>query len=239
MVDDLDIHALVAPYALGALVGGECDRFERHLEVCGGCRAGLPSFQSAAAALALDVEAAAPPAPLRARIVSAARQERNPSAAGIPPPRRRFALPPVASLAAVAACAAVGFGVWAAILSGDRRHEQAVGRTDARALAILSDPTAQRYPLHGARGAVVVTRGRDAALVVSRLGRAPHGRTYELWVVAGQTPQPAGVFAGGGNPAIVALTRRVPSGARVSVSLERAGGSPRLTGRMLFGTGTT
>ena len=110
---------------------------------------------------------------------------------------------------------------------------------DARATTVLSDPTAVRFPLAGAPGHVVVTRSRAAALVVSNLRRAPSGKTYELWVVAALQPRPAGIFSGGGKRSLVALTRKVPHGARVAVSLEPAGGSRQVTGTLLFSAQTT
>jgi anti-sigma-K factor RskA len=119
-------------------------------------------------------------------------------------------------------------------LSNDTGRE----RPDGRAIAIVSDPSASRFPLVGADGSVVVTSRREAALVVSQLARAPHGRTYELWVVVSERPQPAGTFAGGGERSLVALTRTVPPGSKVSVSLEPAGGSQTLTGTLLFGAQT-
>ena len=233
-----DIHELAAPYALGALTGSERSGFERHLEDCSTCSLELPGLQSAAAALAVDVEDADPPPSLRRRIVEAARSDRAPARAR-PIRRRSWILPAAASLAAAAACAAVGLGVWAVLLSNDLDRATTAGRADARAVSILADPGAARFRLRGADGVLAVTEARDAALLVSRLPRAERSRTYELWVVDGPTPRPAGTFAGGGTASLVALERRVPPGAHVSVSLEPAGGSRTLTGPLVFGTDAT
>ncbi len=234
MEADLDTHDLVAPYALGALDGAERERFERHLAVCPRCRQELPGLQSAASVLALDVEDAEPSRALRKRIVQAARAEREPEAAVVHLRRRRWALPAAAALAVAASCAAIGLGIWAVLLSNDLGK----GGIDKRALAIVTHPYASRFPLIGADGVIVVTPRREAALVVSKLVRAPHGKTYELWVVIAQQPQPAGIFPGGGERSLVALTRSVPRGSQVSVSLEPAGGSSTLTGSLLFGAQT-
>lgn len=243
-----DPHDLAAPYALAALDDAERHRFEAHLEGCARCRGELPGLQAAAAALALDLDSGDPAPGLRDRILTAARAEQRIDADAVPPgKRRRRPLSGVpsnrlllgsAALAATAAAAAIGLGIWVVTLSDDLDRAQA-RRVDSRTLAILADPAATRYPLVGARGAVVVTPARDAALVVAGLRRAPHGRTYELWVVVRSQPRPAGTFAGGGEPSLVALTRKVPHTAQVSVSLEPAGGSPRLTGSLLFGAQTT
>lgn len=235
MQDDPDLHDLVAPYALGALDGAERARFEEHLSSCPRCRNELPSLLGAAAALALDVEDAEPRPGLRARILTAAREDRAQERPARRLRPRRWALPAAATLAVAASGAAVGLGVWALRLSNDVGGEH----VDGRAVAIVSDPTASRFPLIGADGSVVVTSRQEAALVVSNLAPAPRGKTYELWVVVAQQPHPAGLFEGGRERSLVALTRTVPRGSQVSVSLEPAGGSRTLRGDLLFGAQTT
>lgn len=227
-------HDEVAAYALHALDEDEAGDFERHLERCAVCAAELTGLLDAAAALALDAEPAAPEPELRERILAIAAPAHQ---AKVVPLRRRWALPAAGALAAAAAAVAIGIGLWAASLSGSLASERSAHRADARALAIVSHPAATRYPLTGARGAVVVTPARDAALVVLRLNRAPKDKTFELWVVEGGKPVPAGLFRGGGAQTIVALDRTVPRTAQVAVSLERAGGSATPT-TLLFGTQT-
>lgn len=226
-----DVHHLehpVAPYALGALDGEERRRFEAHLAGCNRCSAELPELQHAAAALALDVDGPSPPVRLRERIVAAAQGNRPPS---VTRPRRWFH-PATAGIAAAAACAAIGLGIWGVSLSNDLDRERL-------AVSIVADPTAARYPLVGARGHVVVARSRNAALVVSNLRRAPTGKTYELWVVVASKPKAAGLFRGGGLMSMVTLTEKVPHGAQVAVSLEPTGGSSRPSGSLLFAAETT
>jgi len=64
-----------------------------------------------------------------------------------------------------------------------------------------------------------------AVLVLRGLEPAPSGRTYEAWVVdpAGGPPDPAGVFSAGER--VVQLTRPVPVGATVAVTVEDEVGS--------------
>ena len=78
-------------------------------------------------------------------------------------------------------------------------------------------------PLTGAKGSVVVSGG-SGALVVSDLAPAPAGKTYEAWVVQGGHATPAGTFTGGRRTIVFRLTRALPAGAIVAVTLERAGG---------------
>jgi anti-sigma factor RsiW len=63
-----------------------------------------------------------------------------------------------------------------------------------------------------------------AQLTVTGLPSAPEGKTYEIWVIEGKTPRPAGLFSGGGKQVVV-LTRPAPDGSTVAVTLEPEGGS--------------
>jgi anti-sigma-K factor RskA len=214
-----NIHEQVAAYALDALDADERREFERHLDECAECREQLPAFAEAAAALALGAEPADPPAELRARILTAAR--RGGTVLAFP----RRPAPIVAAVAAVAACAAIGLGIWAATLNHSLSHERNARASDEAALAVLADPTARRVPLSGRRGVLAVRGDGTAALAVSSLGRAPSGKIYEAWVVSGKTPSPAGLFPGeSGRPTLVALRLRVPHGSAVAVTVERSGG---------------
>jgi anti-sigma-K factor RskA len=59
----------------------------------------------------------------------------------------------------------------------------------------------------------------------SGLPTAPHGKTYEAWVIPkGKPPIPAGLFSGGASTTIQ-LKGAVPRSATVAVTIERAGGA--------------
>jgi anti-sigma-K factor RskA len=226
----LETHDLVAAYALDALDDEERELFEKHLAVCAQCSAQLAELQSAAAALAYAVEGPEPPAGLRDRILDSARDE--PRASVIRFPRRR-ALPAVAATAAVAACAAIALGIWANSLSNSLDRERKAKEAYERAAQLLAaDATAKS--LSGADGSLLVARDGRAAIVVCGLDRAPSGRTYEAWVIRGQTPARAGLFAGGGRCQPFVLSRVVARGSTVAVTLERAGGVDKPTTPVLF-----
>jgi anti-sigma-K factor RskA len=205
------VHELSAAYALHALDPEERQEFEEHLLHCAECREAVSLFQETASALAYGVEMPAPPAGLRRRILDQARRERP----NVVPLRPRWAFPAAASAAAVAACAAIGLGIWAATLNSR-----------------LSDRP-EAIDISGANGSLIVSPSREGTLVVSDLAAAPAGKTYEVWVIEGGKPLPAGTFAGGGRVAVV-LTRKVPDGAVVAVTLERAGGVDRPTSKPLI-----
>jgi hypothetical protein len=146
------------------------------------------------------------------------------------PQARRPGWPTLASLGIAAGLAAIGLGGWAIVSGADRGT---AGGLDApqldRALAVLGSPSAERLPLRGSVGRIVLFAAPNGAalLALDGLGAAPDGRAYEAWVVppGSATPLPAGTFDG--SHRIVPLTRRVPAGALVAVTLETEGGAER------------
>ena len=224
-----ELHDLVAPYALDALDPVERDAFERHLDECADCRAELADLQEATLALAF-AESAEPPPALRERILEAARSENG--AKVIPFPRRRWVFPATVAAAAAAAVVAIGVGLWANSLSGDLDRERSTNAGYARALQLLGGG-AEVTQLADGEGGLLVAPDGEAALVVCDLQPAPKDKTYEAWVIEGETPRPAGLFRGGGGCPPVLLERAVPKGAQVAVTLEQRGGVDQPTGPLL------
>ena len=107
------IHELTAAYALDALDEQDEREYEEHLARCPSCREELASLTEAATGLAYGVESPPPPPALRDRILEQARSER-PNV--VPLRRPAWRSWPIA-VAAAAACAAIGLGIWAATLS--------------------------------------------------------------------------------------------------------------------------
>jgi predicted anti-sigma-YlaC factor YlaD len=210
------LHDLTAAYALDALDPEDTREYEVHLARCERCREELASLSEAAGALAYATEAPAPPAELRARILQQASRERS----NVVPLRPRWAVP-VATVAAAAACAALGLGIWAASLSGklDRREEALARQERVAQILARSDSRTISFP----QGTLVVTRTGEAALVLRNLDEAGSGLTYEAWVADQGAPEPAGLFDGG-EVVAVPLERPVREGASVLVTKEKAGG---------------
>lgn len=217
MADDL--HTLSAPYALDALTVEERALFEEHLATCERCRSELAGLADAAASLAFAVEGPDPPPELRGRILAAARSE--PSNVVVLRARRPVLAVAAASVAAVAAAAAVGLGIWAGSLHHSLSHERA-------AVRVLGDPSSRHIPVKGAKGELVVAPSGQAVLAL-HLPAAPSGKTYEAWVASPQVRR-AGEFNGG----TTILPVRVPRGARVMVTIERAGGVDAPTSQPLL-----
>ena len=222
------LHDLTAAYALDALDAAEEREYEAHLTLCARCRADLAELSHPAAMLAYGVDAPPPPPALRERILESARAERT----NVTPLRPRF-VGATRTVAAVAACAAVGFGLWSLSLSRDLDRE----RTSLRAFEVFADPATRQIALSDDRGALYVTPTGEATLV-ARLGSAPAGKTYVAWVVEGGTPRAAGAFDPGGDPALVPLDERVPAGATVAVTIEDDAGATVPRGPRVLTAGT-
>jgi anti-sigma-K factor RskA len=210
------VHGLTAGYALDALDESEQRAYEQHLARCERCQAELAAFSSVAGALAFAAEPASPPPALRERILETARAERP----NVVPLRPRSRPARVAGLvAAVAAVAAIaGLVAWNLSL-----HDR-LGRQQT-ALA-----------LEGASGSVVVGANGQGTLTVTALRPAEPGKTYEAWVIRNGKATRAGLFRGG-ETSVVHLTRRVPHGAIVAVTVEPAGGSDQPTSRPIITSG--
>jgi anti-sigma-K factor RskA len=216
----MDVHELTAGYALDALDPAERATFEEHLSSCERCREELQGFWQVSGALAHAAGGPMPPASLRTRILEQARSE---SSNVVPLSTRRFLVPALSSVAAVAAVVAIGLGIWATSLSQDLDGAE-------RELAVLENPNARTYKSQNGKADLVVTPSGDAALVVRTLAPAPAGKDYEIWVFEEGVPRRAGLFE---QPGVALLTRRVEPGQMVAVTLEDDGGVETPTGAPL------
>jgi anti-sigma-K factor RskA len=211
------LHDLTAAYALNALDAEDARRYEAHLARCERCQSELADLSESAGALAYAADAPIPSAELRARILERARAER----ANVVPLQPRWVRPVIAA-AAVAACAAIGFGVWAFSLSSTLDRREADLARQQRVTQILAQPGSNRISF--SRGTLVVAPDGKGALLLNKLAEVGSGRTYEAWVADGGAPRPAGLF-GGGTTVAVLLGQPVRDGATVMVTEEKAGGT--------------
>jgi anti-sigma factor RsiW len=221
-----ELHELAGAYVLDALDPEPARSFEAHLRGCARCQEEVASLRNTAASLAFGLDAPGVPAGHGDRILQAAQAERAEASR----PTRRWAVP----AAAVAMAASVLLAVWATSLSRTLDSERSARRNERQMLSILSERGAQRVPITGASGSLVVSPTRSAVLVVDGLSEAPRGSTYEAWVVTSEGAEPAGLFRGGPGRKLTLLTRPVPVSAQFAVTLERAGGAAQPTGPMLI-----
>jgi len=217
------IHELTAGYALDVLDADERWAYETHLASCERCREELTSFWETAAALAVATSGPAPSPDLRDRILTAAREDRQ-VVVPLESRRRRRLTPVLGAAAAVAALVALAVGLWASQLSGDLDDARRALERERAAALVLVDPSARTVSLEAGEGRLVVGSDGQAVLVLDGLDPAPEGKTYELWIVEGESASPAGLFSGSEGTDIVALDGTVEPGNVVAVTLEDEGG---------------
>jgi anti-sigma-K factor RskA len=211
------LHDLTPAYALNALDGADARRYEAHLARCERCQSELAELSESAGALAYAADTPMPSAELRARILDRARAERP----NVVPLRPRW-VGPVIAAAAVAACAAIAFGIWAFSLTSKLDRREADLARQQGVTQILAQPGSHKISF--SRGTLVVGADGKGALLLSKLADPGSGRTYEAWVADGGAPRPAGLFAGGTSVAVL-LDQPVRDGATVMVTEEKAGGT--------------
>jgi hypothetical protein len=200
----LTVHLQAAGFALDALDREESRAFEQHLALCPGCEDALEPLQRAAAALAFAGDLPAPRPELRRRVLAIEQ-------ATVFPFRRR-ALPYLVATAVAAACAVLALGLYTGGGGGS------------------APGSARAYPLRGAEGSLLVASSGEAVLIVRGLPPAPGGKAYDVWVVHRGQASRAGVLRG----SMVELTRAVPPGGQVAVTVEPGQGSRAPTGPFLF-----
>jgi len=136
--------------------------------------------------------------------------------------RRSTATSAAVAFAVAASAAAVGFGIWAATLHHSLTDERAATSVASRsALAATSTCRGRRASSWSRRPAMLCS-----PFHFRRRRRARRTRRG----VASPAVHPAGVFSGG----LVKLSRSVPHGALVMVTLERHGGTSEPTQQPLL-----
>ncbi|MEP7026908.1 MAG: anti-sigma factor [Actinomycetota bacterium] len=253
-----DLHILTGVYAVGAVDDVERKRIERHLDRCPACAHEVRGLNDTATRLAFAV-AEDPPPELKAQVLAAVAQtrqnpplkeHREPVQAG----RRQSAWMPrlAGAAAAVAFAVAVALGVLQSHTQSqlDQAHSQ-LNRTQAElghAQSRLIKVEAQRRLIeailgsHGARvvshhtkigGLVTVVFSHAAKKMVvttSHLPPLPHGKVYELWLLAPNNIRPAGLLpAAHAGRTTVVLASGLQPGDLAGITVEPAGGSPQPT----------
>jgi anti-sigma-K factor RskA len=229
-----ELRESIAVYALDALDQAEAREVEAHLATCEECRAALETFRRLAADLAVGAPQVEPPAVLRDRIMAVVRAEAGDVSPVTPIEPLRPVTPPRApvrrgSMAALAAAAALIVVLGALAVSMNQRLAALNSRLAAQeqVLALLASPTARTASLSGAVQASVrfvydFDRGQGA-LVVSDLADPGRDFVYQLWLVAGQEPESAGVFRPvPGQAIVVPVAAEFGRYQAVAISVERA-----------------
>jgi anti-sigma factor RsiW len=215
----------LAAYAIGALDDDEQQLVSAHLTTCPSCRAEVRAFSETAWTIAETAARDTPPH-LRTAIVERASGTRSPRPSGLArfldALRRPVPLAVPLALAAVLVVALVGYG--AARRDADRYATVIAGAVGAKVV-----PLAATGATAGVRGSLVVPANGSAPYLILDLPAAAAGKTWEAWVIRGDTPVRAGVTDDRGVTTLT-LTTGVAPGDTVAVTAEPAGGVDAPTG---------
>lgn len=221
---DAETHELITGYALDALDADDEARVRELLATSEEAREELRALSEVAAAMATATSGPTPRPELRGRILEAARAE-PPAVVSLDEYRRSRAVPVLGAVAAIAAVAALALGLWGAGASRDLDDTRAALARQQAATAVLSDPDARAVGLETGDGRLVVGEDGSAVLVMNGMTPAPDGKTYEVWVAAGDdAPVRAGLFDAARERDVVPVEEPVHEGSVVMVTVEPAGG---------------
>ncbi|MGK9221391.1 MULTISPECIES: anti-sigma factor [unclassified Microbacterium] len=243
-----DLDELLAGRALHALSPEDAARLEQALAADPALRARAQRDEETAALLADATPEVAPPAAIRDQLLAriagaaapadvapeqsadapaepaasepAASEPAGPAPSGLARPSRRrwFAL-----AASVAVVAAVGLSA----LTIGRLLDRPDAVVALEQIAQAEDGQVLEGELPGG-GAIEMHWSHSVGEVVVLADEAPaldEGRQYELWLVRGDEPIPAGVFDGGVDEPLL-LDGELAPGDVVAVTIEQEGGSP-------------
>ncbi|RIK41201.1 MAG: hypothetical protein DCC58_12825 [Chloroflexi bacterium] len=224
-----DADELLELYALDLLEGEDALEAERLLARSAEARERVRALRGVAAMLALDIEPAEASPNLKGRILAAARadvDDASAPAAATPAPIRLDAVRAARAgwvdrlgwaAAAVLALALVGSLVWNMQLRDELRQR----------------PDATIFAVHGSEDAVgvtgeVVVLGDDGTTIVTLRGlpQLERGMVYQIWLIAGETPEPDVTFVGDTTGlASVGVAGSISGFDTLAITVEPAGGS--------------
>ena len=138
----------------------------------------------------------------------------------------------LAILGALAGAGAIALGAWgiASNIGDDgsaRPQSPTAIENVSQVVSLIANPTTATIPIQGSGRSIILVVGARGygVLVLNNVAIPPEGKTYEAWVIKPnvKAPLPAGLFTGGTG--VVKLTKPVPPGAVVAITVEPAGGS--------------
>jgi anti-sigma-K factor RskA len=251
--------------ALGALDGEDRSTFEAALATSPTLGKELAAFEELVGRLAREVDPVSPSPGLRRRVLEATRPSAAATVARPAPPRRPV-LAWLAAAAAVllgvglliarherAAARREAEMAKAQVETLSAQMRDALAKLEGLQKQIAEERSVRELIAHGesrvatlaglpaapqARARMVWNpASREAVLLAEGLAPAPAGKAYEVWVIAGAQPVPAGTFQVDASGRAVFRLPPVADVARVktfAVTLEPASGTPAPTGPMVL-----
>jgi anti-sigma-K factor RskA len=231
-MDHVRFEELKDAYVLGALPEEERREFEEYLAAHPERRAEIGELGALASLLALSPQEQEPPPELRSRIMDTVEAEAVP-----PSPSRRSWLARIGELLSArnlalgaATMLVIGLFSWNMLLQGEMQDLQ--GRVQS-----LQDQPQEPQMVElggagteqGARAELVTLEGDRAVLVVENMPPVPEGKTYQIWVIEDDVPQPSGLFKPKQDSVAAVVEHPLGGGDVIAVTVEPEGGSPKPT----------
>jgi anti-sigma-K factor RskA len=218
-----DLHTLSGAYAINALSPDEAEDFTSHLEGCTACRDEVRELQDAAARMGAS-EAVAPPAALRARVLSAADRlpQLPPHVTPIEAARSRRWSTRMAGAVAAAVIAVTGVGVVVNEVRSPTEQTQSVaGVFDAPDAHIDNVTTA-----NGGRLRVATSASYGQMAVATQGLPRLRDRSYQMWAIRNGRPTSVGVIEDLSKGKVMPMPA---AGTTVAITIEPDGGSTQPT----------
>src|SRR5215204_1656384 len=223
-------------YVLGALPEEECLEFEQYLVAHPDLQEEVEALGTVAGLLAFSPQEQEPPPELRRRIMATVEAE-----SVHPHTSRRSWLAALWEAVGIrdlaltgAAILVIGLFSWSMLLQGEVRDLQ------GRVQSLQSQPQDQSQgpqmialggtgTEQGVRAELITLEGDRAVLVAENMPPAPEGKTYQIWVIKGDTPKPSGLFEPRGDSIAAVVENPVEGADAVAVTVEPEGGSKKPT----------
>jgi anti-sigma-K factor RskA len=222
----VDLHSLLAPYALDALDADERSRFEAHLDQCVDCQVEMAGFMETAVRLG-DAVSHTPPPALRDRLLAeiSTTPQQHPLVTSLTERRSLRRTLPRLVMAAAFLVGAVGVGGY--IVERDnaqQEHEQNI----AISRVIGAEDVSAQAKTFEAGGTVKMysSAAADSAVIIAKNLPSPGaGKVYQVWMIDHSGPTSQGTFTTDGQMIMKGVSRAD----RVAVTVEPAGGSKQPT----------
>jgi len=220
-----ELHSLSGAFAIDALSAEDAAQFRTHLETCAVCRQEVRELRDAAARMG-EVEALAPPAALKARVLAAADHtaQQPPKVSGLGSRRRRPRRIPRIAIAAAAAVVAVGAAIGVGQFTGDDSPSLQAGVVQVFEASDVR--TAELDTSHGEVRVAASSSREEMAVDTSGLHPLDEDHVYQLWSIADGTPTSVSVLD---NPGAGVSMPLPVSGTQIAITVEPSGGSDQPT----------
>lgn len=222
----IDLHSLMAPYALDALDHDERARFEAHLDQCVDCQHELSGFMATAIRLG-DAVSHTPPPALRERLLAeiSVTPQQRPVVSSLAERRGLRRTLPRLAMAAAFLVGTVGVGGYVVERNNaDAAHSQNVAMSSV--LSADDVTTASHDFKEGGSVKLFSSASADSAVIIAKdMPRPAAGKVYQVWMIDSSGPTSEGTFTTGGQM----IMDGVADADRVAVTVEPAGGSDQPT----------